>query len=287
MGKVIWASLNFLNNFFPNIGVDKKIIRCKFKIKNPADFINQTNLSSPSRWLSDRFWQTLDWSALKRDLGEINILDIGCGSGNYGTRFLDWSQGKVNKYTGLDIKEHPNWSKLKQQSNFSFQKFSGQSIMDCLPEDTNVIVSQSALEHIPTDWLFLKEIRDHLQKTKKRLVQIHLMPAKACLPLYIPHGIRQYTPRTVSKFTKLFNDFSQVALFDLGGPKCNDLHWDFITKQLLLGKTDRRDTETELYNTKLLEAVNSDNNKQSRPAFYALVIYSYPGSNFDLNSYGS
>jgi hypothetical protein len=111
--------------------------------------------------------------------------------------------------------------------------------------------------------------------TSNNVIQIHLFPSSAQLKLGLFHGIRQYTLRTISKITRIFNDFSYSVLFGLGGNECNSLHWNFITKPRLARIGDLRETKTNEYNKRLINAIRNDMNKhQKYPTFYALVIHS-------------
>src|SRR5205823_3432032 len=100
-------------------------------------------------------------------------------------------------------------------------------------------------------------------------------PSAACLRLYLLHGVRQYTPRTLSTITRLFED-SDVALYRLGGRACNRLHYEFITKQLFR-RGDLRAARPEEYERRLAAAIDQDMARPQRsPAFYALVIHTRP-----------
>ena len=57
-----------------------KILNPKLSIKNI-----KINKLSPSRLLCDAFWNTLDFKKLSKQLdAKLNIIDLGCGNGNYG-----------------------------------------------------------------------------------------------------------------------------------------------------------------------------------------------------------
>ncbi len=85
--------------------------------------------SFPSRKLSDLFWLKLPWDQIRQELNEIHILDIGCGSGNYVSKLIDFSDNNVASYTGYDISRHDNWAKLeKAYSYLRFQHTSSSSI---------------------------------------------------------------------------------------------------------------------------------------------------------------
>ncbi len=51
----------------------------------------------------------------------------------------------------------------------------------------------------------LAQLRDFAAAINRPSILVHLMPSAACLRLYRHHGLRQYTPRTISKITRLFD----------------------------------------------------------------------------------
>jgi hypothetical protein len=131
------------------------------------------------------------------------------------------------------------------------------------------------LEHLD-DLEQFQIIKDHVSAEKKPMVQVHLIPAASGLKLFLLHGMRQYTPRTISKITKLFDEFSRKILFELGGDECNSLHYEFITKPLLIKKTaDLRETRMEEYAKRLRAAILQDMNVPTHPNFYAFVVESF------------
>ena len=137
-----------------------------------------------------------------------------------------------------------------------------------------MFVSQSALEHFDDDLVFFDQIRDFVASTRGPVIQIHLVPSQACLRLYLLHGVRQYTPRTLSRATRLFPD-GGVELYALGGRESNRLHFEFITKPLLIQKRDLRDERPDDYDRRRFQALEADLREPSRsPAFWALVIHS-------------
>jgi SAM-dependent methyltransferase len=274
--QTLWTFFNQMNNrFFPNA----------FGSLNVRDFAvdlsekswKQTYLkSSPSRKLSDLFWMQLPWDAIQEELGPLHILDIGCGSGNYFPRLQMFSGQRVASYMGIDISSHENWEMLRNKySEVQFKVLNSNDIQASIPRNTNLIISQSALEHFQEDMVFFDQIREFIRRSSQNALQIHLLPSSACLKLYGFHGVRQYTLRSLYRIAKRFSSFSHIVVFRLGGNNCNRLHWDFITQPLLAGKPDLRDTETERYDRELHEAIRLDNQQpQSDPGFYALVIHS-------------
>ncbi len=159
--------------------------------------------------------------------------------------------------------------------NIRFYQLDSTNIIDYIPRTTNLFITQSAIEHFDEDLHFFEQIRDFILMTSNNVIQIHLFPSSAQLKLGLFHGIRQYTLRTISKITRIFNDFSYSVLFGLGGNECNSLHWNFITKPRLARIGDLRETKTNEYNKRLINAIRNDMNKhQKYPTFYALVIHS-------------
>ncbi len=233
--------------------------------------------SSPSRRLSDLFWLDLPWDKTCAGLGEVRVLDAGCGSGNLALTLWEQSRGRIERYVGFDIDEHPNWAQLRAEHNWaSFLRGDSSEVRSLIPDNTNLFVSQSAIEHFPEDLTFFGGISNYLKAYGKPALQIHLFPSVACLRLYGLHGIRQYSPGSVARITRLFDGFSSSMLYKLGGAAVNQLHYDFITKPLSEGKPDRRNTETDKYNQNMLEVIATDAAHDDPEAgFYALVIESF------------
>jgi SAM-dependent methyltransferase len=268
---------NKLNNSFPNFNIDKNLEIKKFHVDNLEKYWPELEIkSSPSRALSDLFWLSLPWQKIKQELGEIHIFDAGCGSGNYGVFFIEKAEAPISSYTGIDTHQSANWKILKDKyPNFKFAKGDSSNIYHLIPEKINFFMSQSALEHFPKDLLYFERIKEFTEKKKQPVIQVHLFPSAACLDLYKYHGFRQYTPRTISKITRIFSNFSDSILYNLGGEQCNQLHYEFITKpKYELRIEDKRETNTKEYYQKLFKAIQTNNGKN--PSFYALVIHSYP-----------
>ena len=219
--KLLYVLLNLANNMFPNTCVDKALeirdFTCKDlrKVWKRLDYeiFPPRMITTPTRKLSDLFWLKLPWDKIKEELSDIHILDTGCGSGDYGRILIDFSDNNISSYTGIDIHHQDNWKKLEEEySIFRFHRFIGNDISGYIPDRTNFFMTQSAIEHFDADLSFFKQIKEHLLSYQKSVLQIHLFTSRSCLRLYRYHGIRQYTPRTVSKITRLFRDFSYAVL---------------------------------------------------------------------------
>ena len=281
--KRLWKIFNWLNNnYFPNRynGLHLKNFETGIS-KNNRDKIPEK--ASPSRFLSDLFWMKMDWDYLRAELNEFHIFDTGAGSGKYGIKINESSKG-ASSYFGVDLFNHQEWEAVMEEHSYITMKQHGSDdILGIIPNNTNVFVSQSAIEHFKYDLLYFQQIKRFIEGKKKPVIQIHLFPSAACLRLYGLHGLRQYTPRAVSSIAGLFNDAAHYStLYNLGGKNCNQLHYSFITKPLRDSKgiDDYRNTRTKEYKALLAEAIEKDNkeNQQTNlyePSFYALVIQSY------------
>jgi SAM-dependent methyltransferase len=280
MGKAGYFLFNWLNNELPYARLDPKLAVRDFVCPDLAQRWSELpRRASPSRTLSDLFWLTLPWAAIHDDLGEIRILDAGCGSGSYGPRLLASAGGRIAAYTGTDARPHEGWARLEaSDGRLRFFQSAAENFRFSIPAGTNMFISQSAVEHFDEDLVFFDQIRDYVAGMKGPALQIHLVPSQACLRLYHLHGARQYTPRTLSRITRLFSQDSQAVLYRLGGRASNRLHYSFITKPLLIrGDRDLRNEQPEAYDRQLLEAISEDmKHPQRSPAFWALVIHSRP-----------
>jgi hypothetical protein len=276
-GRRFWYSINWLNNsLLPNWKEQRLTIK-KFIPQLSAGAWKRIHpKSSPSRALSDLFWMQLPWARMQEEMGEIHIVDTGCGSGRYGIELQHDSGGHIASYAGLDELPHADWPDVMKEYPFiKLQQADSAQFASFIPADTNLFISQSAIEHFPEDLTYFRQLRDFNAEHPRPIVQIHLFPSAACLRLYRFHGVRQYTPRTVSAITRLFPD-SLCTLFELGGAACNALHWNYITKPILFeGGRDRRDTETAAYIKELHSAMDADAHNKGGPSFYAFIIQSH------------
>lgn len=236
--------------------------------------------SSPTRTLSNLFWMGLSWAYLQEALGsEINVLDIGCGSGIYFDHRQTWSGGRIANYHGLDIEPHSKWDELQQaNSTLSFGQVPVAFTHDYIPAASNLVLTQSAIEHFQFDTLFFEEMAEHIKNISHPFIQIHLVPSAACLPLYLLYGYRQYEPYTIvnNLFAPLRN-YPQIHLeiYPMGGPHCTRLHWrTYPWRKLTRRKsTSRKIVESVAYRQEMKRAMLADSaHKNWLPSFYAIVI---------------
>ena len=281
--KLSYLALNWLGNQFPYTAVDPALTIKDFRCDiSDAQWRSLNQTSSPSRKLSDLFWKTLPWSKIKKELGSIHFVDCGCGNGSYGPQLLDWCHAENAQYLGIDSTLSNQWVHLTDTDRrLQFLKTDAHALEKNIPATANLFISQSAIEHFDDDLMFFSTLKHFIIEKKRPVIQIHLFPSSACLPLYLLHGVRQYTPRTISKITELFGGkeiFSNAVLYRLGGKACNRLHYDFITWPLLIKKAgDLRQSKPDEYDRRLRKAILDDMLRpQLSPSFWALVVHSYP-----------
>lgn len=278
-GKLAYFALNWLNNRLPEWFVDPHMTIRDFRCPNLAASMSQLGAgTSPSRRLSDLFWITLPWPEIQEELDAIRVLDVGCGEGGYASRLMTWSGDRIVSYLGADVRAHERWRALEQDDpRIRFIETDAGALMRSAPEGTNLIVSQSTIEHIDADLEFFEGVRDYVARRGHGTLQIHLCPSPACLKLYLLHGVRQYTPRTLSKITRLFED-GYAVVYRLGGRESNRIHYRFITAPLMSQRTGNlRLARAAEYEAAVLAAIERDMTRpQPSPAFYALVVHSRP-----------
>jgi hypothetical protein len=279
--RVKYLALNLLSNSFGNTHVHPRLRIAPLSPQAETHLGRLDTHASPSRQLSNLWWMSLPWAAIQEEVGPINVLDVGCGSGGYAQQLQAWSGNRLTRYTGVDPTPHKNWANLSQQHPWiTFTAASAHTIHEAIPAGTNLIVSQSTLEHIDYDLQFFEQVRDYTVAAKHPVIQLHTFPSAACLSLYVWHGLRQYTPRTVSTLFSLFSDRSAGTLYALGSRSLNTIHRNAITWPWLVGQSDKRSKKDGLYQKRVAQKIRASLGKVSRqPSFYALAIHSHPRTN--------
>lgn len=275
-GKLAWLTLNVINNARSRADVDPDLQQHDFVVDDvDPRWDGFRRITSPARRLCDLFWEHLPLPAIAAELGgKLNALEVGCGSGIYGA-YLVHALGERVHYRGVDIAPNPMWETYRERPNLEFAVASASGVSEHL-RDANFIFTQSALEHFDDDMIFLRQIADFVALARHPVIQIHLIPSAGCISTFPWHGIRQYTPRTISKFTRLFTSPADKTLVRLGSARCNALHRRWITIPAYLGGGNKRQAEAERYARDLRDAIRGD---MARPAaraacFYALIIKS-------------
>jgi SAM-dependent methyltransferase len=274
LGKFVYWHLNWFDNHLFPFAYDKKLlslktIPCPYNDKD-WNSLPHASKGSPTRAVGDLFWSKLPWSNYSETLDGLNIVDLGCGDGEYFKRIQLFSNNLIANYTGIDIFKRENWDELMTTfSNVQFISGSMQDIEDYLPNNFNFIISQSALEHFPNDRILFKSLSKIIQSRKKKTIQVHLMPSPSCLKIYRYHGIRHYTPRTISSLISDFEGFSKISLYGLGGMNCNKFHYSLVDKSFTKDNPE--------YEERLFSVINNDLKLDQfhNASFWALVIESF------------
>jgi SAM-dependent methyltransferase len=225
------------------------------------------------------FWAQLPWEEIKDELGDIHVVDVGCGSGQHARLLRKCSGNRVSSYLGIDIRSHDGWkARGTEGQGTEFVEGDCETFNSLVPRRTNLIVSQSTIEHVRGDLTFFDQVRGFVDGTDAPVLQIHLFPSKACLGLYLFHGIRQYTPRTIEKIVKVLGESDRAWLFELGGAACNRAHWKWIRiPESITKQGDQRRAYPDRYCYEVWDAIGRDRVAPGNtPSFYALVIDSHP-----------
>lgn len=272
--------LHRLLYFYQCLSDHRKGINDSCNIFKPALSISNLNTfdKTPSRLLCDAFWNSIDYENLKLKLNSnLNFFDIGCGSGSYGKFLKEIASDCFSSYTGLDIYKNHNYP-----TEFNHITSKAENVYQYINEETNFILSQSALEHIEKDSFVLEEITKKLTKKDKYFIQIHMVPASMCLWLYLWHGYRQYSKKNLStilnQLEKKFN--INTAIVPIGGSNSFWTHLRYITIPVYFKKFILNDKHFRWYNQKIvekkiIESVNKELDcNQEKPVFWALVLAS-------------
>ena len=273
--RLLYRLCNTLNNnWFPNASDPQLDIRDFACDITEADWQRLDLRRSPSRILSNLFWLKLPWRALQAELGHIDIFDTGCGDGAYGVRLQEYAQHSLAQYTGVDQRHHARWDTLMaHHATLHFAPLRSSEIAEHIPATTTMFITQSALEHFAEDLTYFQQVHSFIRRTQRSVLQVHLLPSAACLRLYRHHGVRQYTPRTLSMITRMFHEHAYAVLYKLGGQVCNALHWQVITRPASHLRNLRQSNPAE-YERRVRHAIQHDMaTPQAAPSFYALVIH--------------
>ena len=283
--KLYWISMNVINNNFP----PKKVINKGSLIKinklniNPIE-INWNLLMppsrykmSPSRLIGDLFWSELPWELIRNEIGLVNIFDTGCGKGLYAL-FLNRFINSINSYVGIDFRKRDNWQKLMNQNPFiKLIENSSSNISEFIDNETNLFITQSAIEHFNYDLEYFHQIKKFIDEKQTNIIQIHLFPSPICLWLYLFHGVRQYNFQSILKIIDIFRSTnSYFRIYPLGGNSGNKFHFFNITIPFLFKKLNLDSGNGYAYKEKLKNSVLHDLKVgiSNNPSFYALVIHS-------------
>jgi SAM-dependent methyltransferase len=172
-------------------------------------------LASPSRILTEAFIKSRLPQLITPK--RIRVLEIGCGSGRLCSMLAEL--GYSGEYVGLDIDDRFTHTQVPGfQSNFIF---GDAHAFDPGSEKFDLIISVSALEHIPQDALLINKLPSWLAAGG---MELHFLPSSFSFLLYLWRGWRQYPlPQVINRFG------SDIVATALGGTFTSMLHFTFIT----------------------------------------------------------
>jgi hypothetical protein len=256
----VWPSKNLpINKFIPSLEMSERVAS------------QQVSAVSPGRFLSDVFWESLDYKSLNSVLrDQLRVLELGCGSGVYGERISNLYD--ISSYTGVDIQSNQNWFELDSKL-FEFRKDTYENF-DLIATNQNLIITQSALEHFEKDLTLFQMINSYASSREFPVVSIHLMPSASSLYTFLWHGIRQYGRLHLKRIRSKSSNSSRFQVYTLGGFPLNWFHFRRITLPQIFSKSPLISSDKEKYFVSLLAAAKLDSKKSSArfSVFTAIVI---------------
>ena len=264
-----FAKLAYLGaNAVRNIVADRPgaLATARFSVGGIGAF---TGTPSPSRLLCERHLAGFDWPSFAQAGGGIRMHEMGCGSGRAG-RLVAHAAARPIGYRGFDVRANAAWATPMEGARMSV--FDGSDFARTIDPSDNFFFSQSAAEHIPADLDYFVAVARACATAAGPTLQIHYLPAAACLRLYLFHGFRQYPAGALARLAALQPPGARCMAVALGGPASIALHWRWITCPLLTRKSDRRNVDPEGYRAALSAAIAADDHAPpAGPLFWAFV----------------
>lgn len=252
--------LEFFCETRSNVVSEIKIFRSKLK-----HFLGDELSVSPSRIACVNFiLSNEDIFASNR---KLNVLDIGCGDGDYSNLFRLMRGNKSMDYMGIDILKYESWQHNKTNNIECFQvKLPDQKFLAKL-QSRNLIFSQSSLEHIKN----AKEVVLWLSEKLPKVRHFHLVPAAASGFNYLAHGHRRYTFIDLVKLGE--QSRRDYKITPVGGRDCFQQYFKFYneTAKRRHRFDFRRMFQTPYEPTQHLEDICKIRNNE-HPMFYAFEI---------------
>lgn len=191
----------------------------------------------------------------------ITIVDIGAGAGGQLDPFID--HGCRGRYVAIDIARHPKWREGRH-AGFDRELIVGDvnAIDPSSLPPIDVLISNTALEHIRDDAGAVRALSTRLAPHG---MHAHFVPGEAALPLYGPHGYRQYSPWCLSRL------FPGAEIMRYGGPAAAAVHREWITPATRDGRS-RREEDPATYRRLRDEAMDRDEGDGNIPALMYGVL---------------
>ncbi|MDA9897364.1 class I SAM-dependent methyltransferase [Alphaproteobacteria bacterium] len=214
---LIQIYIEFFCDSRSQVAPDIKIYNSKLR-----QFLGEELMVSPSRIACINF--ILNNENIFSFNQNLNVLDIGCGDGQYSNLFRTMRGEKSFHYMGVDIVKYENWKHV-QSKNIEFLQ-SELPNKDVLPklQFRNLIFSQSSLEHIRNAEEIVLWLCEKLPKVR----QFHLVPAAASGFNYLAHGFRRYTFLDLVKLGE--KSGREYKITPIGGRDCYHQYFKFYNK---------------------------------------------------------
>ena len=274
--QVLWLILNGVRNLINGVLVwpvqTKRIV-----FREPRGLVAKAVRGSPSRVLCDNFLEQIPWTKIVEDIGSLDMIDFGCGNGDYQRVFKDELAKHRFSYLGVDVEQYAEWDEIGRSGDQSkFVQIESDSSLASYLSNVNFVFTHSVLEHIRNDVNILAQIRAAIPLGEKGFIQLHFVPAAPSLWLYGLHGYRQYGIRDLKRMGEMFSDDSVYEIFGVGGGVFNSLHWRYLSKQAKWMRRGGQLGSDRTYAEELEGLLKDMKNKPPRgtPSFYALLILS-------------
>lgn len=219
--------------------------------------VGTPSTASPGRVLTEAFLaQRLPQ---KLPVRQLRILEIGCGSGSLCRRLAELGYG--GSYLGVDIADRFDYAPV---AGFD-RRFVSADIHTFDPgtQRFDLIVSVSALEHVPDDDTLIRRLPEWLAEGG---MELHFVPSGWGLATYLWHGWRQYPLAAIGK-----RFGSDTVAIPLGGLPTSLLHFCFITIGEMLLRLDARRRWPERYLRLLDSGLELDRYFSWCPTMYAVL----------------
>ena len=225
---------------------------------------------SPSRLLCEAHLASLGLDGFAAAAGGLRMHEMGCGSGRAG-RLAASATGAPIRYRGFDVARRGAWDDPMPGATMAV--FDGSDFAGTIAPDDNFFFSQSAAEHIPADLAYFEAVAQACARAPGPTLQVHYLPAAACLRLYLFHGFRQYPAAALRRVAALQAPGARSVAVALGGPACAAVHWRWITWPMVRRRGDGRATDPQGYARALAAALEADAAAPpARAMFWALVV---------------
>lgn len=233
---------------------------------------------TPLRIVCNLMWENMPVKSIEEELGDVRILDIGCGSGRYFS-MLDKVFKSVTSYTGVDVKRHRKFS-TGNDPRASLILSPAEKIDPAELSKHNFYVSQSSMEHIPEELRVLRALADAVRGSGRPTIHVHVIPAPLMFRQYGCHGFRGFNSRMIQEIYDLYSDFSQCCVYTLGGKAINDVHFKYSYDAFNRSRENSLLREGSNYVPAVRNAIAADFGEDHisiRDAgFLALIIHSNP-----------